>query len=415
MCPGKSMQPNRTSDMDWDWLRQRMLDCPWSSEACEVGLWSLDVLQRRIGAGLAEGLARTRLCAAGAGSMLVFALWLHLHPRSSPELFVAQRRVGHAGDARYREGNGTSGCPCLSPSPVADGLPGIGTRSRRRVEPRLPGAETRADLLVSCDQMSLGIEAFAVLRDEKTLAASKWLDGVTVDLHQIAIRHRVNFQGAVDAPLDDHETANLLAELDRRAGLVDRGFEFPALRMGGVSLLVLPATGQGGTRTIRMPTVSFDLRLERKLRAKAEQTRRSRAEWLLVDSLDHLWHMTAWGRQPLPDKAHALADLLGRALNSEDHLLGVVLTDGAALMGPEVEEETIELVADGGVVARRRRIDNWRVRESVVVPLRSDAGESSRLWGALLDAESSWLAKALELTGLPMPSELVPAEHVRFT
>jgi hypothetical protein len=395
--------------MDWDWLRQKMLDCPWSPEACEAGLWSLDVLQRELGpawpkAWQEPGCAPPELAACWY-SLSGFAYTLDLALGSALLRNMPGMRSMRTTVSRTARADALASprlqlrMACLALAQDLD----------VELEPRLPGAETRADLLVSCDQMSLGIEAFAVLRDEKTLAASKWLDGVTVDLHQIAIRHRINFQGAVDAPLDDHETANLLAELDRRAALVDRGLEFPALRMGGVSLLVLPATGQGGTKTIRMPTVSFDLRLERKLRAKAEQTRRSSAEWLLVDFLDHLWRMTAWDRQPLPDKARALADLLQKALNSEDHLLGVVLTDGAALMRPEVEEETVELAADGGVVARRRRIDNWRVRESVIVPLRSDARESAKLWGVLLDAESGWLAEALESAGLPMPSELAPA------
>jgi hypothetical protein len=241
------------------------------------------------------------------------------------------------------------------------------------------------------------------LVSKKSIDASKWLDGITIELHQIAARHRVDFRGAVEEPLDDQETADLLEELWRRAAVVERGFELPELRVGEVSVLVLPAAGEGGSRSFRLPTVAFDRRLEDKLRAKAEQTRRSGAEWLLVDSLDHLWHMTAWGRQPLIEKARALASLLRGVLCSEKHLLGVVITDGAVLMRPEVGEETAEL---GGVVARCRRIDKWRVRESVVVPLQRGSDEAAQLWGAVLDAESEWLARGIESTGLHTPSEL---------
>ncbi len=243
-----------------------------------------------------------------------------------------------------------------------------------------------------------------MLRDEKTLEANRWLDGISIELHLIADRHRVDFRGAVDEPLDDQDTVALLKELDRRAAVVNRGFELPELRVGGVSVLVVPAAGRGGERHFRLPVVAFDRRLERKLRTKAKQTRRSGADWLLVDSLDHLWHLTRWGRQPLADKARALTGLLREVLRSEEHLLGVVITDGAVLMRPEVQEETVEL--DEEVVARCRRIDKWRVRESLVVPLQGLGLEAANAWGKLLDGESDQLARALEQAGLDAPSEL---------
>jgi hypothetical protein len=92
-------------------------------------------------------------------------------------------------------------------------------------------------------------------------------------------------------------------------------------------------------------------------------------------------------------------------LHSKKHLLGVVVTDGAVLTRPEAREETVKF--DKGVVARRRRIDKWRVRESVVVPLHGLGLEAAHARGRLLDGESDWLARALEQAGLDTPSELM--------
>ena len=45
--------------------------------------------------------------------------------------------------------------------------------------------------------------------------------------------------------------------------------------------------------------ISYGERLGLRLSKKTEQTNRSGAQWLLIDSLDHLWHMTQWSRQSI--------------------------------------------------------------------------------------------------------------------
>lgn len=391
--------------MDWDWLRERMLDCPWSAEAREAGLWSIDILRRELGPAWPKAWREP-----GCAPPELAACWCSLSGYAyTLDLALGFSLLCDLPGMRSLRGTvkGTARADALA-SPRLQLRMACLARSEGlevEIEPRLPGAETPADLLICRDQVSFGIEALAVLRDKKSTDASKWLDGITIELHQIAAQHRVDFRGAVEEPLDDRQTADLLEELWRRAAAVERGIELPELRVGEVSVLVVPAAGQGGSRSFRLPTVAFDRRLVHKLRAKAEQTRRSGAEWLLVDSLDHLWHMTAWGRKPLVDKARAIADLLHKALDSEKHLLGIVITDGAALMRPEVAEATAEL--DEGVVARCRRIDKWRVRESVVVPLQQGGDEAAQVWGAVLNAENDWLTRGFESSGLHAPSELL--------
>ena len=151
--------------------------------------------------------------------------------------------------------------------------------------------------------------------------------------------------------------------------------------------------------------------MQGKLEKKIEQTRRSGADWLLIDSLDHLWHMTAWGDRALAEKGRELVGFLRGVLGGADHLLGAVISDGAGLMRPEVGEETAEL--DEGAVALRRRADHWQIRESVIVALGGEGLEGAQLWRRVLEAESGWLALALARVGLAVPNELaIEAESV---
>lgn len=231
------------------------------------------------------------------------------------------------------------------------------------------------------------------------------MDCISDELRQIGDQYKVDFRGAVEGPLSAEETTELLDELRSRAPLAGRGFEFPDVAIGGVSVAVVPPAGPGGERNFQMPHVSFDRRLKNRLREKADQTRRSHADWLVIDSLDHLWHMTGWAQQSLAAKAQALAGIFREVLDGEEHLHGVVITDGAALMRGEVDEET--LLLNRGIVARRRRIDRWRARESVVVPLRDRGLGAAEAWGLILDAERDWFGWALERQGVAPPSELI--------
>jgi hypothetical protein len=122
-----------------------------------------------------------------------------------------------------------------------------------------------------------------------------------------------------------------------------------------------------------MPTVSHGERLGLRLSKKVEQTKRSGAQWLLIDSLDHPWHMTQWSQQSIAQKGKQLDALVRHELRDARHLLGVVISDGAALMRPDASEQTIE---GPEFIALARRSDAWRIRETVIVPLRPRCGAS---------------------------------------
>jgi hypothetical protein len=246
------------------------------------------------------------------------------------------------------------------------------------------------------------VEVLAVMRDAKTLEASRWLDEITVELGEIGRRHGVALRGSVEAPLDAQETAAMLQGLEAHAALTAMGVELPVYRRGGVSVTAYPADGVGGNLSFDMPQTAYDRRITNKLGDKVEQIRASGADWLLVDWMDHLWHMTAWGARPLAVKARDLVGLIRGRFQGTAHLQGVVITDGAVMTRPNVSEETIDLA--GGAGALCRQIDKWHARESVIVPLRALAADAGQLWWKTLDRERGWLGRELEAVGLdPLP------------
>ncbi|HXS33275.1 MAG TPA: hypothetical protein VN758_05835 [Solirubrobacterales bacterium] len=270
------------------------------------------------------------------------------------------------------------------------------------IEPLIAEAETKADLAIRGKGVELVIEAFAMLRDKRTMDASAWLDRAREGLRRIGEQFRVDFKGTVEAPLDDEETGIWLEEVRRYAQLCAQGMSLPPLEVGGV-VITVEAGNPGGGSSFKMPTVSYGERLGSRLSKKAEQTKRSGAQWLLIESLDHLWHMTQWSQQPIAKRGEQLAALFRHELRDAEHVLGVVISDGAALMLPEAPEYTVERQE---FIALARRSDAWHIRESVIVPLRPGAEQVVPVWRSILDAESGWVGRELRANGLAQPPEL---------
>ncbi len=381
-----------------------MAACPWSAEARDAGIWAIDVLQAELGPKWPKAWR-----APGAAPPELAKCWFLL----SAYAYTLDLALGFA-LLRDQPGIGgvrsvlkqTSREDALASPRLQLRLASVGLSEGYAValEPRLAGGESPADLRLAKGSTRIGAEVFALLRDQKTVAADEWMDSIAGELGQIGARCEVDFRGSVEGALSAAETEELLEELRSRAPLAGRGFGFPDVTIGAVSVKLVPAAGPGGERSFQMPHVHFDRRLKNRLRAKAEQTRKSKADWLVIDSLDQLWHMTGWAQQSLAAKARALSAVLREALDREEHLLGVVITDGAGLMRGEVDEETPLL--ERGIVARRRRLDWGRSRESVVVPLRDGGLAGAEAWGRILDAEHDWLARALETQGVAPPPEL---------
>ncbi|MDX6610160.1 MAG: hypothetical protein QOF85_2085 [Solirubrobacterales bacterium] len=392
---------------DWDFLAEHVAEAPWSAAAREAGIWALERLREELGprwppawkepGGIPAEIASCFGALAGLVGTIDLALAFERLREADGKEHLRKSIKRGADQGRFASLRLQVQWAALAQSVGLDVV----------IEPLMPGAETKADLAIRGEGVELVIEAFAMLRDKRTMDASAWLDHAREGLRRIGEQFRVDFKGTVEAPLDDEETDVWLEEVRRYARLCAQGISLPPLEVGGV-VITVEAGDPGGGSSFKMPTVSYGERLGSRLSKKAEQTKRSRARWLLIDSLDHLWHMTQWSQQPIAKRGEQLAALFRHELQDAEHLLGVVVSDGAALMRSEVPEQTVERPE---FMALARRSDTWHIRESVVVPLLPEAEQALPVWRSILDAESGWVGRELRANGLAQLPELtVPRE-----
>lgn len=279
------------------------------------------------------------------------------------------------------------------------------------LEPMLAGASAPADLLIRRGQTTVGAELMAVLRDDATLRANEWLDAVMIDMLMLGREHGVDFAGEVHAPLDEVQTGEFFRLLSDAAARFASTSKMTEVQVGGVRLRIVPADGPGGGRQIKLPPVDVGARLAAKIATKATQTKSSGAGWLVVDSFDHLWHLSRIAALPFPEKLRQIEGFLRPLFRDADHLRGVVCSDGGALTRPGAPEQTVEL--GGAAVGLARRRDYLHLRESIVLPLLPASSKEAEFWRDMLEAEARWLSSALGHAGLQAPPELVTGTDER--
>jgi hypothetical protein len=390
--------------IDWDVLHERMDSCPWSPAARTAGLWAIDVLREELGPRWPRAwrapentppeLARSaRLLAAYVGTV---------------ELALALRRIRAVPGARTIRDTirSTARYDALMSPRLQMRIATVALAGSIEVgiEPTMPDAQTPADLLLTHAGVSCTVELLAVMRDAKTLDADRWLKTISDRLRRIGQRHNVEFRGRIQTPLDQQHTTELLDEIERHAGAAAQGLEPPEIQIEGVAVTTVRSIRGGGGTSFDLPRIDYAKRILDKLGDKAEQAQRSAANWILADWADHLWHMTAWAAQTLEEKGNALAALIRSGLDTDQHIQGVVITDGAVLMRPDVAEQTVQLPE--GAIAISRQIDSWHTRESVIIPLQPQATEGAQLWLKILDGERNWVARELAIHRLEPPREL---------
>jgi hypothetical protein len=391
--------------MDWKWLDDQMRQTSWSADAHDAGSWALSELSSNLGPRWPPSW-RT----VGSAPPEIINSFSKLSGLAGTiRLALAFTRMagcdGLASVAKELK-RGTDGGRFASPRlQLIQGALARSAGYEVRLEPLLKGTTVRADLEIGDKGESVVVEAFALLRDKKTIDASVWLELAREDLRILGDELTVDFSGQILEPLAEADTESWLTELRVYARLCAQGADLPPLRRGGVTVSVEPTQGPGGATRFAMPRVSFRERLGKRLQEKAVQTARSGANWLLIDSFDNLWHMTGWSHLPLAQKAEQLANLLRHELRESEHILGVTISDGAALMRPGVPEQTVE---GDTYFALARRSDAWHIRESVIVPIRPGAKAGVKLWLATLEAESEWIGHELRRQGLLLPTELAP-------
>ncbi len=268
------------------------------------------------------------------------------------------------------------------------------------LEPAQAKEDPPADLLVRAPAGDLLVETRVRSEADVTREARQAVNDVMDRLVFVGAQHDAWIEGRLgrfpsESELDDIERSV--------AAWASSGTPAAAWVSEGIELRIVPRDGAHGRLT--SPPVQTDSwrRLSGALTDKAARMQRSGAQWLRVLPLTGMWAFTDWATQPLQRKLEdvvaALTQTLGDAAPA-----GVVLSSGAALYGGDVPKES---VAVGSAIALRRAVAPLRARETLIVPLRSDAADSVKDWVALADAESGWLDWALARTGLPPLAEIL--------
>lgn len=236
--------------IDWEFLRNRMEECPWSPQALAAGLWAMDVLEEEFGprwprAWRRSNSAPPELLAAGH-SLAAYMGTL--------DLALALRRIRDISGARaLRDAiEGTVRYDALMSPRLQMRIASValGEAIEVGIEPLMPDAETPADLLLSRDGVCCAVELLAVMLNAKTLDADRWLETITFELLRIGQLHKVDFRGRVQEPLEEELTSELLQEIERRAGATAKGLELPEVQCGGVAVTTVSAAGEGEVRAL---------------------------------------------------------------------------------------------------------------------------------------------------------------------
>lgn len=278
-----------------------------------------------------------------------------------------------------------------------------GLRAGFRPEPE--HGQPPMDLMLAVPSGDLGIEIKTLRRTDMTIEIDRWLGDLTLRLLTAMSNRDVLIIGDAREVLDERETAALAEGIIAATGLVRAGLEAPTIWAGKNRFDVRrPEPNEQPGSRIALPADDLWRRTKSRIASAAKQVVKSRATWLMIESLDNLWELTPWSRESAAARASSLAEVTRDLLSSEPHLEGLAFTDGAAMTDPGSPDE--DLMTDPSVMFVRRRLDRVRSRQTIVIAQSDSATASLTAWRSLLDAEPGFAEWALPRFGLTAPPEL---------
>lgn len=388
---------------DWEWFGDRMRAAPRPDAASEAGVWAFDVLRPYFGDDwvtkfyIANGHVPEFLCYAPSHSVaLVQALeW-------AAGIEATEAMPGAALLRRQVRGNLVGHQllhTALQMEVAALAAAVVGPPS---FEVRLSG-RSPVDVVIGDVPDAIPIEAFVLTVDELMRQGFRDDDALSKEMGRVRFEHGVEFHGELRASLSDEDTRHWLEALEgagRRVAatgvpesLTDAHSEvgvFPASEAGGAKFSGPPRSGRGWERT------------EQRLRQKAAQARESGARWLRVDMRDGLWQFSSWSMLPFAGRADNIAAATADAV-AHLGLDGVVVSSGACwAQGQFIEQSRVT----DGHLGIARKLDYFRARETVIVPLSERGFAQAPAWRRMYEAEPSWLEEALGRAGKALLSEI---------
>jgi hypothetical protein len=254
-------------------------------------------------------------------------------------------------------------------------------------------------------KLPLAVEVRSIFRDEASIEASNYADQLKNVIHALRMNPGVAIGGEIACVLDSDIVSSIAQELTARARFVAAGGISPAIQLAGVNLHVrIPGNPDDESLSIAIPMEDHWRRLRERLQEKSRRAAQSGAQWLRFDSLDFLWQLGPLAQMSLSQRLTELSDRVVEWLRPFGHIRGLVLTDGAWMLTVNTPDETHQDARRG--LAMKRRLDPFRARETLIVPLFDEALEEARHWYAFYDDESSWMKWALDRYAMTLPDEL---------
>jgi hypothetical protein len=258
------------------------------------------------------------------------------------------------------------------------------------------------DVRVVSDDLTIPFETFALLPSQRWLQAMKRSDEISARVD--AIRHRYGVECEVDfhgeTLAGDGALERFLRGIEFGAAVVAAGVPSHLVVEGEARALI----GYDLKRRYSGPRIAERGALRRaamRMQQKRDQTADGlKGVWLRVDLLDGTWQFTPWAQSDIDTKIEQLAarirSAFGRTLAG---VAGVLVSSGLCLNLGGLEDATHETIR--GELALRRTIGPSRVRETMIIPLSSDASRQARYVRRVYEHEPAWMERALRRAGLP--------------
>lgn len=285
---------------------------------------------------------------------------------------------------------------------------GRATRLTAEFEPHIPNTDRRADVVLRGPQLRqpLVVETTTLFQSDGDREHWSREDVVHQTLLSIEHRHGV----FIHADLTAHGGADVNAQWLQRIEYTAR-----AVREDGKARTVVdePGTVLISPELLSAPSVSGVplrgdgwRRLARTMRGKGQQTVGVPAAWIRIDALDGLFQFTAWSNLPAAQRVDVLAAAVRNVFDGAPHVAGLVISSGSATSpgaAPATEDTRVD--TDAGT-AVRRVVYPHVMRETFIIPLRSDVEASAEAWAVGYAGEDAWLDGDLKRAGFAPLSRL---------
>jgi hypothetical protein len=373
--------------VEWRHARSRMLDLLERHLGAE---WPEDMWRRHqtVPLHLFEGATHTLACL----ELLELALRLDLHEHRPG--FGAVRKI------LRNEPTSEAGAHVRLQLEVASLVAAVGATPA--FEQRLTEDGRPIDVLVTRpDQHKIAIETFNLFTDQAFRLASAYSTSVSQRIVMAGITNDVSCETQLFAEMSDEETRDWLTRVEEAAREVAQGGDPRTVEASSARSLVGPRGATTSNTIFEGPPIEVNSwpRILMKLLGKTVQTESQLETWIRLDLMNGTWQLTPWAATPLPEKLALFQHAIGEAMQDPPpHLAGVIITNGAGYGPPELTDESS--AAESGSSCLRRRLWPFRVRETLILPLRSGAAASTDLLRRAYAAEPAWLDQTLTATGL---------------